>query len=110
MTIRIIEYKLNRLDVKHYYSYLGNCENKNLAGCSFYGQSVGCNNIESASSMLQMSLQEICQQPVSQFSCDGTGIIKDYCPKTCLGCGKNITRYVSWPDFLNCTLFGLSRC
>ena len=78
---------------KHCYLCLGNCEDKNLAGCSFYGQSVGCNKIELASSMLQKSLQEICQNPVSQFSCDGTGIIKDYCPKTCSSCGKNITRY-----------------
>ena len=77
---------------KHYLLCLGKCEDKHLAGCRLHGQPIGCDGIESASSMTQKPLQEICKLSVSQFSCDGSGIIRDYCPKTCLSCGKNITR------------------
>ena len=75
---------------KYYYIDIDKCEDRNLAGCSFHGQSVGCDTIESASSIVQMSVQEICKLSVSMFSCDGSGTIKEYCPKTCLSCGKNI--------------------
>ena len=71
------------LDLKILDLYLGKCEDKNLSGCSLNGQSVGCDQIEMASFLAQISVQDVCTLTVSQFSCDGSGTVKDYCPNTC---------------------------
>ena len=80
--------------------YLGKCEDKNLSGCSLNGQSVGCDQIEMASFWAQMSVQDVCNLPVSQFSCDGSGTVKDYCPNTCFARCK-LTSNIWLPFFVH---------
>ena len=66
-----------------FHIHLGSCIDYSLSRCSVYGLPVQCNNINN---QLE-KLENICQMSVERFGCKGTGVIKEYCRKTCSNCG-----------------------
>ena len=65
----------------------GSCKDYSLSRCSVYGLPVQCDNIKH---QLE-KLENICQMSVERFGCNGTGIIKEYCRKTCSNCGMEFS-------------------